>query len=166
MKNIKINKKLIILLFVVGITAVAFNAKKIFTKLDISNKQEVIAKPFVVKKNQKSATPNATLSMNPQQDIVGTWLMENSPSDKYVFTNDNKHYTYVDNVLQWSYSYEFVDYLSNGNPIPTGKYLIKFTDLDDGDVSYEWVFDVGPNPGDYLTLIGEDNGRMAFFIKQ
>ncbi|WP_396181982.1 hypothetical protein [Flavobacterium sp.] len=156
----------VLLFFVVGITAVAFNAKIILTKLQVTNKQEVVAKPNFTKKEQKKTATNTTLSMNPQQDIVGTWLMENHPNSKWVFTNDNKHYTYVDNVLQWSYSYEFVDYLPNGNPIPTGEFLIKFTDLDDGDVSYDWVYDVSPNAGSYLTLISEDTGRMGIFIKQ
>jgi hypothetical protein len=156
----------VLLFFVVSITAFAFNAKKILTKLQVTNKQEVVKKPFVAKKTQKNSAQNSMLSMNPQQDIVGTWLMENSPSDKWVFTSNNILNTYEDNVLQWSYSYEFVDYLPNGNPIPTGKYLMKFTDLDDGDVHYDWVFGIGPNPGDYLTLISEDNGRMGFFIRQ
>jgi hypothetical protein len=165
MKNIAINKKLIILLFVVGITAVAFNAKKILTKLQVTNKQEVVAKSFVTKKNQKSATPNATLSMNPQQDIIGTWLMENSPSDKWVFTSNTLN-AYVDNNLRWSATYEFVDVLPNGNPIPSGEYLMKFTFQDDGDIDYFWVYDVSPNPGNYLTLINEDNGKLSIFIKQ
>lgn len=165
MKNIAINKKLIILLFVVGITAFAFNAKIILTKLQVTNKQEVVAKPNFTKKEQKKTATNTTLSMNPQQDIVGTWLMENSPSDKWVFTS-NTLYVYVDNNLRWSATYEFVDVLPNGNPIPSGEYLMKFTNLDDGDVHHDWVYDVSPNAGSYLTLISEDTGRMGIFIKQ
>ena len=60
MKNIAINKKLIILLFVVGITAFAFNAKIILTKLQVTNKREVVAKPNFTKKEQKKTATNTT----------------------------------------------------------------------------------------------------------
>lgn len=166
MKNITINKKLIVLLFVIGVATFAFNAKNLINKFNVSNKKEAVAKPNIIKKQQKNSIINTTLSMNPQQDIIGTWFMENHHSYKIVFTNDNLYKIYFDNVLKWTYAYGFVDVLPNGNPIPAGEFLIQLTDLEDGDVSYDWVYSVGPNSGDYLTLISEDNGKMSIFIKQ
>jgi len=91
---------------------------------------------------------------NPDEDIIGTWILENDSNSKWVFTNDNCYWYYND-ILEDTLTYTIQD-LSDvqssgglsggasvtlcGHNVKTGgteDYYLKMTDQDNEQYCYE-----------------------------
>lgn len=110
---------------------------------------------------------NAIVSPPPEQDILGTWVMEDSPSDKLVFTSSGIMNYLEDNIVTYTYNYE-ISYTYDGVNFPSdGSIFLKTTDQD-GEIAYDWIANIGPNPGDYLCIINGPSkaGGKVLYIKQ
>ena len=83
---------------------------------------------------------------NPEEDIIGTWVLENDANSKWVFT-DNNCYWYYQNNLEGTFTYIIED-LSNssnstflcGQEVKTGgteDFYLKLTNQDNDNYCYE-----------------------------
>ena len=86
---------------------------------------------------------------NPDEDIIGTWILESDTDSKWVFTTNNCYWYYEGNLEDtFTYVLQDLSTIPNsglsvalcGNIVKTGgeeDYYLKLTDEDDQDYCYE-----------------------------
>lgn len=162
MEKMKFNKKtIIIIILVLGTTVFAFTSKlsPVFKKQEESTiKQNVITKK-IISQNNYLATP--------QQDIIGTWVNENSSDDKLMFNSNGVMHQLVNNVVTYTYAYEISNTWDGVNYSSDNSIYLKTTD-EDGEVAYDWISNLGSNTGDYLTIVNgpSKSGGTTTYIKE
>lgn len=108
---------------------------------------------------------------NPEEEIIGTWVLESDTNSKWVFTNDNC-YWYYQNNLEETFSYTILDFSNTSNStsicgqeIKTGgseDYYLKLTDQENEDYCYE-IFGLD-NSKLSVNFLGQ--AKIQVFIKQ
>lgn len=86
---------------------------------------------------------------NPDEDIIGTWILESDTKSKWVFINDNC-YWYYENSLEETFTYTVQDLSDSlnsglsvslcGQEVKTGgteDYYLKLINLDNEEYCYE-----------------------------
>lgn len=102
-----------------------------------------------------------TLS-NATQTLTGTWLNDEDPSHKFVFTTSNKGYIFQGSELLQTYDYEIVSTNCNSYSAPTINFL-KLTNTENGDVYCNEILNLTDN---VLSLMEPGNAEITLYTKQ
>lgn len=156
--------KTIILIIVLIISSTVFAVGNNIITNSTKKEKKHVKKETAIK---KVISNSAIIGPPPEQDIVGTWVMEDSPSDKLVFTSSGIMQYLEDNVVTYTYNYE-ISYTYDGINYPSNDNIYLKTTDEYGEVAYDWIANIGPNPGDYLCIVNGPSsaGGKALYIKQ
>lgn len=102
-----------------------------------------------------------------KEDIIGTWVSEDTPEWKWVFKSDGKCYDYYDGVLTDTYTYT----LSTSSPqcgqvVPTGDKFTYLKLVDDKDSTNTFCYEVFSLDKTNLEIRMFDRASFLRFVKQ
>lgn len=100
----------------------------------------------------------------PEERILGTWVMESSPSDKIVFNSNGELKKYVGNTLEYTDTYSITN---SCHKITSHDLLyLKQIDSEDGDVYCTLIADgIYSDNSNSLTLITEEQGKIIIYVR-
>lgn len=100
----------------------------------------------------------------PQERVLGTWVMESSPSDKIVFNSNGELKKYVDNTLEYTNTYSITN--SCNKTSSNDLLYLKQIDSEDGDVYCTLIADgIYSYNSNSLTLITEEQGKIIIYVR-
>lgn len=101
--------------------------------------------------------------MNPQQEILGIWYLEGSPSDKIEFLSNGILKRYIDNQLESTSSYS-VGSSCDGESSPNELYL---TEVDsDGDIYCTYINGINIDNSNELSLTPAGTMKVLIYVRQ
>lgn len=111
----------------------------------------------------KSVTPTQQIQ-TPQQRILGTWVMENSPSDKIEFLANGQVKRYYDgNMLLYTGTYS-ISNQCEGVVSENESLYLRIVDGEDGTVECQSILSgVYIDNTDTLTILTEGQGKIIVY---
>jgi len=102
-----------------------------------------------------------------KEDIIGTWVSEDTPEWKWVFKSDGKCYDYYNGVLTDTYTYT----LSTTSPqcgqvVPTGDKFTYLKLVNDKDSNLTFCYEVFSLDKTNLEIRMFDRASFLRFVKQ
>ena len=102
-----------------------------------------------------------------KEDIIGTWVSEDTPEWKWVFKSDGKCYDYYNGVLTDTYTYT----LSTTSPqcgqvVPTGDKFTYLKLVNDKDSNLTFCYEVFSLDKTNLEIRMFDRANFLRFVKQ
>lgn len=100
----------------------------------------------------------------PNQEILGTWHLEDSSTDTYEFLSNGIKNTYSDNVLLYSSTYEITTTCNNFSSSDPNDIFLKETDQDGFENCY-LINGINENNSGMMSLMDE-RGKIIILVRQ
>ena len=100
----------------------------------------------------------------PNEDILGTWVLENDTETKIEFLSDGTVKSYESNVLKHIDLYSISSTCGSFTSADDGLYL-KTIDVIDGTQYCEIINGLDNSPGGLLSLT-DDSGRLIIYVRK
>ncbi|MGG7033755.1 MAG: hypothetical protein ACI7YS_01020 [Flavobacterium sp.] len=97
----------------------------------------------------------------PEQEILGSWILENDSSTKIIFYNDGTVKTYEDDKLLYTDNYS-ISNSCQGTLSADGILFLKFIDGSNGDIECYYINGINENNNGILSLMS-DNGNLLIY---
>ena len=113
-------------------------------------------------------TFNNCLGQVPQQDItskiIGTWVSEEDPNDKLIFSTNGECQEFYNNTLQDTYTYSISHQC--GNESDNKAWFLKKVDNEDQDERCYELYGANANGSNVLSIRDLTTGKLLLYNKQ
>jgi len=99
-----------------------------------------------------------------EQEIIGTWLLENDSNTKLVFQNNGTVKTYYSNVLHSTNRYE-INNVCDGETL-NNQLFLKTLNNQNEVIDCSYLDSINYNNNGKMTLVSQNQGKVILFIKQ
>jgi len=118
---------------------------------------------FVISYACKAQTLNPEITQA-EQEIIGTWILENDSNTKLIFQTNGTVKTYYSNVLHSTHQYE-INNVCDGETLNNQLFLKTLNNQNEAiDCSY--LDSVNYNNNGKMTLVSQNQGKVIVFNKQ
>lgn len=95
----------------------------------------------------------------PETEILGEWVIKDSPQDKYIFYPNGTAKLYYGSTVRFSMTYVLTQTCESQTS--TDDFFLKTTDIDDGTVECLPIVDLTASKMCLVT----PNGRLVFYVR-
>jgi len=101
-------------------------------------------------------------------EIIGTWVSNDEPEYKVLFTSNGLRREYINNDLQLeTYQYSIVNSCNGQTLTENYQIFLKITDIEDGNVTCDFLNGIHTDSNGVMTLsITTERGKLYLYTKQ
>jgi hypothetical protein len=118
---------------------------------------------YINKKVEKKMVAKQTV-LTPQDEILGVWFMENSPTDKIEFLANGEVKVYEDNVLMGTDTYEITN-SCDGQTTSNNELFLKRTDGEDGTEYCDYINGINENNSNQLSITPSGSMEVVIYVR-